>query len=81
VAKSVGNLVLYLKLKNQLEKQNHLVPPVPLSIDEVIDGFVIHWLPSYIEDILYIEMCGTEIQDPQGSPGDKISKYYLEAAK
>jgi hypothetical protein len=40
-----------------------------------------HWLPSYIEDVLYLEMCETEIQDPQGSNGDKIRRYYIEAAK
>jgi hypothetical protein len=77
----VADSVLYLKLKSQLKKQSQLVPLVPLSINEVIDGPIIHWLPSYIENNIYVEMCGTQIQDPQGSYGDKISKYYLEAAK
>jgi hypothetical protein len=39
------------------------------------------WLSSYIEDQLYIQMCEKEIEDPQGKCGEKISKYYLEAAK
>ena len=38
-----------------------------------------HWLPSYIEDQLYLQMCETEIEDSQN--GGKISKYYSEAAK
>lgn len=41
----------------------------------------IHWLPRYIEDQLYMEMCQKEIEDPQRRYGEKISKYYLEAAK
>jgi hypothetical protein len=50
------------------------------SIDKVfVDIKEEFWLPSYIEDILYIEMCETEIKDPQN--GGKISRYYLEAAK
>ena len=39
------------------------------------------WLPSYLEDQLYIQMCEKEIEDPQGKYGEKISKYHLEAAK
>lgn len=58
-----------------------LVPPVPLSSSEVMKDPYIHWLPSYIEDQLYIEMCENEVRDPYGSYGDKVSKYYLEAAR
>jgi hypothetical protein len=81
VAESVRPLHLHIKLKNQLQKQSQLLPPVPLSIDSALNGLAVHWLPSYIEDILYIEMCESEMDDPQGSYGGKISKYYLEAAK
>lgn len=37
-----------------------------------------HWLTSYIEDQLYLQMCGNEIEDPHGN---KINKYNVEAAK
>ena len=47
---------------------------------QAANGQITHWLPSYIEDKLYFEMCEKEIQDPI-SPRDKISRYYLEAAK
>jgi len=56
------------------------VPSVPLSIEEAIYGPISHWLPSHIEDVLYLEMCQAEIADP-ANPDDKISRYYLEAAK
>ena len=50
------------------------------SIDKVfVDIKEEPWLPSYIEDSLYIEMCETEIEEPQND--EKISRYYLEAAK
>jgi hypothetical protein len=60
---------------------NNKVPPVPLNSCDIINGKEEHWLPSYIEDTLYIEMCEAEILDPQGSNGDKISRYYIEASK
>jgi hypothetical protein len=80
VANSVSKSRLQFKLTNQFKKQSQLVPPVPLSLDKAIKGPITHWLPSYIEDKLYLEMCETEIADPN-SPDDKISRYYLEAAK
>jgi len=80
VADFISNSDLRIKLENQFTKQSQLVPPVPLSIEGVINGKVTHWLPSYIEDKLYLEMCETEIVDPNNLH-EKISRYYLEAAK
>ena len=80
VADFIFKTDLHTKLVDQFIKQSQLVPPVPLSIEEVINGPITHWLPSYIQDILYIEMCETEIQDAE-NPDDKISRYYIEAAK
>jgi hypothetical protein len=57
------------------------VPPVPLSSSEVMKDPYMHWLPSYASDQLYIEMCEKEVEDPHGRYGNRISKYYLEAAK
>lgn len=37
-----------------------------------------HWQPSYTGDQLYLQMCENEIEDPHGN---KINKYYVEAAK
>src|ERR671931_73916 len=81
VADFISKTDLYTKLKDQFTKQNQLVPSVPLSIEEAIYGPISHWLPSHIEDILYIEMCEAEIDDPQGYTREKTSKYYIEAAK
>jgi hypothetical protein len=81
VAERIPNSDLRVKLENQFRKQSQLVPLVPLSMDEAIDGSIIHWLPSQIEDIMYLEMCESEIQDPKESPGAKTSRYYIEAAK
>jgi hypothetical protein len=71
---------LRIKLEDQFKKQTQLVPAVPSSIKEAIDSRLSHWLPSHIEDIVHIEMCETEIADPN-NPDEKISRYYLEAAK
>jgi hypothetical protein len=56
------------------------VPPVPLNSHDMVYGKE-HWLSSYIEDQLYLQMCKKEIEDPQSRYGENISKYYLEAAK
>jgi hypothetical protein len=40
-----------------------------------------HWTSRYIEEQLYVEMCEKEVEDPHGSYGNRISKYYLGAAK
>ena len=45
-------------------------------MDKLLTG-----LPVYIADELYVEMCEAEIEDAEGSDGEKISRYYLEAAK
>lgn len=57
------------------------VPAVRLNSHDMVYGKEEYWLPSYIEDRLYVEMCKKEIEDPQGKCGEKTSKYYLEAAK
>jgi hypothetical protein len=62
-------------------RNNNKVPPVPLNSCAAINGSEKHWLPSFIEDQLYIQMCEKEIEYRQGQCGKKISKYYLEAAK
>jgi len=64
------------KLKKQPENQGKFVPPVPLSSYESTNDS--HWLPSHIEDTLFVEMCEKEVEDPHGN---RISKYYLQAAK
>jgi hypothetical protein len=69
------------KLEDQFTKQSQLVPLVPLSIEEAINGPISHWLPGQIEDILYVEMCELEIDDPEGYSWEKTSKYRIEAAK
>jgi hypothetical protein len=81
VADFISKTDLCTKLEDQFAKQSQLVPPVPLSIEEVIYGQISHWLPSHIEDILHLEMCEAEIDDPQGYNWKKGSKYYIEAAK
>ena len=58
---------------------NNKVPVVPLNSYEAINGREKHWLPSFIADELYLQMCETEVEDPQC--GGKISKYYIEGAK
>ena len=65
---------------NSTNKDNK-VPPVPLNSHDMVYGKEEHWLSSYIEDQLYLQMCEKEIEDPQSKYGEKISKYYLEAAK
>jgi hypothetical protein len=62
-------------------RNNDKVPPVPLNSCTAIKGKEKHWLPSFIEDQLYLQMCEKEIEYRQGQCGKKISKYYLEAAK
>jgi hypothetical protein len=62
-------------------KDNNKVPPVPLNSHDMVCSKEEYWLPSYIEDELYIQMCEKEVADPQGKCCEKISKYYLEAAK
>jgi hypothetical protein len=42
------------------------VPPVPLSSHDMVYGKEEHWISSYIEDQLYLQMCEKEIKDPQG---------------
>ena len=59
---------------------NNKVPVVPLNSYQAQAGNEEHWLPSFIADELYLQMCETEIQDRHGSYGRKI-RYYLEAAK
>jgi hypothetical protein len=84
VAESVRPLTLNIKLDTQLKKQSQLVPPVPLSLDEAINGQIAHWLPSYIEELLFYQMCEIEVQvqDPKANSGNNIiRRYYVEAAK
>ena len=96
VAASMCPSLLDFKLKKQLriqQSQLSQVPPVPLSSSKAIKGPATHWLPSYIKDILYIEMCEAQkvqVDNPFGGgdtkykytyDDDKISKYYIEAAK
>lgn len=57
------------------------VPPVPRNSHDMVYSKEEHWLPSYIVDQLYVQMCEKEIEDPQGKYGQKISRYYLGAAK
>ena len=65
--------------KNSNDSANdNKVPPVPLNFHDIIYCKEEHWLPSYIVDQLYIQMCEKEIEDPQGRYGQKISKYYLQ---
>ena len=64
---------------NLMVTNNNRVPVVPLNSCEVVNGNEQHWLPSFIVDELYLQICETEIEDPQY--GGKISRYYLEAAK
>jgi hypothetical protein len=94
VANLVCQPLLQSKLKSQLKMQSHLVPPAPITfappdpipseqavdVDVDVNG-ITHWSSGHIADVLFIEMCEAEIDDPQGSYGDKVSKYYLEAAK
>jgi hypothetical protein len=81
VAKQVRSSILRVKLKMQFSRQSHIVPPAPISSTQATNGLVTHWLPSYIADQLFIEMCEAEIDDPGGIDGEKSSKYYIEAAK
>jgi hypothetical protein len=81
VAKLVRPSLLRFKLRSQLTRQSHIVQPAPISSTQAINGLVTHWLPSYIADQLFIEMCEAETDDPGGIDGEKISKYYIEAAK
>lgn len=81
VTQFISTSDLRVKLEDQFKKQSQLVPPVPLSVDEAINGAITHWLPSKIEDTMYLEMCESEIEDPKGNPGDKINRYNIEAAK
>jgi hypothetical protein len=81
VAESISNSELRVKLEDQFAKQTEFVLCVPLSVEKAINGSATHWLPSHIEDTLYLEMCESEIEEPKGNPGDKISRYYIEAAK
>jgi hypothetical protein len=60
-------------VNTRVSDNNNKVPPVPLNGNEE------HWLPSFIVDQLYLQMCETGVEDPQYC--DKISRYYLEAAK
>jgi hypothetical protein len=57
------------------------VPPVPLNSHDIACSKEEYWLPSYTADQLYKEMCEIEIEDSQGEYGEKISKYYLQAAR
>ena len=57
------------------------VPAVPLNSCQAVNGKEEHWLPSFIADELYLQMCESEIQDRHGKYRRKISRYYLEAAK
>jgi hypothetical protein len=66
-------------VNSKVTDNNNKVPPVPLNSCSAIKGNEKHWLPSFIVDELYLQMCQTEIEDPQY--GGKISRYYLEAAK
>lgn len=80
MADSVRPSLLQFKLRGQLNRQSHLVPSPPISSYQAVNGLVTQRASSYLQDKLYIEMCETEIQDPI-NPDDKISTYYLEAAK
>jgi hypothetical protein len=64
---------------NSTNKDNRL-PPVPLSSRDLAYSKEEYWLPSYIEDQLYLEMCEKEIEYPS-KYAEKMSKYYLQAAK
>ena len=66
---------------NSANKDNNRVPAVPLNSHEMVYGKEEHWLPSYIVDQLYLEMCEKDIKDSQGKYGQNICKYFLEAAK
>jgi hypothetical protein len=81
VAKLVRPSLTRFKLRSQLIRQSHIVPSTPTSSYQAINGLVTHWLPSYIADQLFIEMCQAGIDDPKGIDGEKISNYYIEAAK
>jgi hypothetical protein len=67
--------------------QSHLVPPAPISSYQAVNGQITHWTSSYIEDVLFNEMCerGPIIDDPgilsKKVSGGKVNYYYLEAAK
>jgi hypothetical protein len=57
------------------------------GVYKAVDEQAAHWASSYIEDILFVEMCerGTIVDDPgilsTKTNGGKINYYYLEAAK
>jgi hypothetical protein len=82
VAELVRPSLLQFKLKSQLSRQSHLVPPTPLSLCSAINEPVIHWCTSKIEDNLYMEMCEVEVQvlDPTAK-SNMVRRYYIEAAK
>jgi hypothetical protein len=90
VAKLVRPSLLCFKLRMQLHWQSHIVPPAPISSTQAIHGKITHWLPSYIEERLFLEMCENApiVDDPgilgkskKSNGGGKINYYYLEAAK
>lgn len=87
VSQSIRPGLLKLKVEQQLQRQQELVPPFPPfpSIGSNED-LTVHWTSSYVEDVLYVEMCEREVEmkDPTRHCkfcGEKIRRYYHEAAK
>ena len=87
VAKSVRSSLLRFKLKRQFDRQSRLVPPTPISSYQAVNGQITHLAVSYIQGVLFTEMCerGHIVDDPgilsKKTNGGKVNYYYLEAAK
>ena len=64
--------------EEDLQTNSH---PPTLNSHDMVYSREEHWLLIYLADQLYLRMCEEEIEDPQGKYGERISKYYLEAAK
>jgi hypothetical protein len=87
VANSVSHSLLQLKLRMQLNRQSHLVPPAPITSEQALKGLVTQWTSNYIADLLFMEMCeyGPIVDEPgilsKKANGGKINYFYLEAAR
>lgn len=86
-SQSINPGLLKLKLEQQLQRQQELVPPFPpVPTIGSSENLAVHWTSSYIEDALYVEMCESVVEkkDPTKQCkfcGEKIKRYYHEAAK